>query len=101
VAVEKVPPQIPVRFVDVTREAGMGMRPLSSDHADPYALGPGACFFDFDNDGKLDIFLSDNGAQAGMSLYDNLGAGRFEDVTKPSGLDPTGHGFACTAGDYD
>jgi hypothetical protein len=101
VAVEKVPPQIPVRFVDVTREAGMVMRPLSSDHADPYALGPGACFFDFDNDGKLDIFLSDNGAQGGMSLYHNLGAGRFEDVTKPSGLDPTGHGFACTAGDYD
>src|SRR5258706_10443560 len=101
VAVEKVAAAIPVRFVDVTSEAGIAMHPLSSDHADPYALGPGACFFDFDNDGKLDIFLSDNGTQGGMSLYHNLGAGRFEDVTKPSGLDPTDHGFACTAGDYD
>jgi tetratricopeptide (TPR) repeat protein len=100
-APQKVPPQIPVKFVDVTKEAGIVMQPLSGNHADPDGLGPGACFFDFDNDSKLDIFLSDNGTQGGISLYNNLGAGRFEDVTKPSGLDPSVHGFACTAGDYD
>ena len=62
---------------------------------------PGACFLDFDNDGKIDIFLTDNGAQGGMSLYRNLGNGKFEDVTKQAGLDPKMHAMSCTAGDYD
>ncbi len=36
-----------------------------------------------------------------MSLYHNLGNGKFEDVTKKAGLDPTLHGISCTVGDYD
>src|SRR4029077_3091363 len=36
-----------------------------------------------------------------MSLYHNLGNGKFEDVTRKTGLDPTAHGIGCTAGDYD
>ena len=36
-----------------------------------------------------------------MSLYHNLGNGKFEDVTKQAGLDPAIHGVSCTAGDYD
>ena len=36
-----------------------------------------------------------------MSLYHNLGNGKFEDVTKKAGLDPTLHAIGCTAGDYD
>ncbi len=100
--VEKVPPSIPVRFVDVTQEAGLitkGSRRTGSDLAS--TLGAGACFLDYDGDGKLDIFLPDNGAEGGMSLYHNLGNGKFEDVTKKAGLDPRLHGIACTAGDYD
>ena len=54
--------------------------------------GPGACFLDYDNDGKIDIFLADNGAQGGMSLYHNLGNGKFEDVTEKAGFDPNVHG---------
>ena len=64
-------------------------------------LGPGACFLDYDGDGKPDIFLPDNGPQGGMALYHNLGAGKFEDVTKKAGLDPAVHAIGCTAGDYD
>src|SRR5438876_126704 len=36
-----------------------------------------------------------------MSLYHNVGNGRFEDVTKQAGLDPVAHAIACTVGDYD
>ena len=104
VAVEKVLPQIPVRFVDVTSEAGI----LSHPHTAPpneipnaYKPGVGACFIDYDNDGKIDIFLPDNGTQGGMSLYHNLGNGKFADVTKQVGLDPEIHGQGCTVGDYD
>jgi tetratricopeptide (TPR) repeat protein len=100
--VQKVPPQIPVRFVDVTGSAGLQTKSsyaISKDLAS--YLGPGACFLDYDNDGRPDIFLPDNGKDGGMSLYHNLGNGKFEDVTKKAGLDPTLHGIGCTAGDHD
>src|SRR5580698_8926275 len=101
-APEKVPEQIKVRFVDVTEKAGMVARANSATSGDPgFLAGPGACFLDYDNDGRPDIFLSDNGKEGGMSLYHNLGAGRFEDVTRKVGLDPSLHGVSCTAGDYD
>ncbi len=99
---EKVPPAIAVRFLDVTKEAGLitkGSRRISNDLAS--TIGPGACFLDYDGDGKLDVFLPDNGAEGGMSLYHNLGGEKFEDVTKKAGLDPRLHGISCTAGDYD
>ncbi len=99
-AVLKAPAQIKVRFVDVTAEAGIVSK--SSDKSDfNQQLGPGACFLDYDNDGKIDIFVADGGAQGGMSLYHNLGNGKFEDVTKRAGIDPSLHGMGCTAGDYD
>ena len=99
-AVLKAPAQIKVRFVDVTRGAGIVSKP-SDTSAFNQALGPGACFLDYDNDGKIDVFVADDGAQGGMSLYHNLGGGEFEDVTKRAGIDPSLHGMGCTAGDYD
>jgi tetratricopeptide (TPR) repeat protein len=97
----KVLPQIPVRFADVTAEAGLSSKSLSKANDLAGSLGPGACVFDYDGDGKPDIFLADNGPQGGMALYHNLGNAKFEDVTKKAGLDPSLHAIACTAGDYD
>jgi tetratricopeptide (TPR) repeat protein len=96
----KPPAQIKVRFVDVTKEAGLPSMP-SALPGFVDGAGPGACFLDYDNDGKIDIFLADDGAQGGMSLYHNLGKGKFEDVTKKSGIPANVHGVGCTAGDYD
>ncbi len=101
-AVEKVPAQIPVKFVDVTKEAGLTSRPSVRPTKDGASFaGPGACFLDYDNDGNVDLFLPDNGTQGSMSLYHNLGNGKFEDVTKKAGLDGYGPAISCTAGDYD
>jgi len=101
-ALEKALPQIPVRFVLATEMAGLVSKPSATTSNDLAAfLGPGACFLDYDGDGKPDIFLPDNGPLGGMALYHNLGAGKFEDVTKKAGLDPTVHAVGCTAGDYD
>jgi len=98
----KVPPQIPVKFVDVTLKAGLGTKVAPAIRNDAASsLGPGACFLDYDNDGKIDVFLPDSGTQGGMSLYHNVGNGRFEDVTTQAGLDPVAHAIACTVGDYD
>jgi tetratricopeptide (TPR) repeat protein len=96
----KPPPPIKVQFVDVTAQSGLTSKPSGASDLNQ-RLGPGACFLDYDNDGKIDIFVADDGAQGGMSLYHNLGNGKFEDVTKKAGIDPTLHGVGCTAGDYD
>src|SRR4051794_5207007 len=80
-ATAKVPPQIPVKFVDVTKQAGL---PVSGLQYGSFSFGPGACFLDYDNDGKIDIFLSIGGE--GMVLYHNLGNGSFQDVTKQATL---------------
>jgi len=100
----KPPAQIKVQFVDATKEAGIltnpGPPPVYTVKPS-FQQGSGACFFDYDNDGKIDLFLSDNGAQGGISLYHNRGDNKFEDVTKQAGLDPTMHASSCTAGDYD
>jgi tetratricopeptide (TPR) repeat protein len=93
-------PQIKVQFVDVTKQAGIaGQSSKKFDDITSF-VGPGACFLDYDADGKIDIFLADSGSQGGMALLHNLG-GTFEDVTKRAGIDPTLHGIGCTAGDYD
>jgi Flp pilus assembly protein TadD len=98
--VQKVPVQIPVRFVDVTEAAGLKTKASTAKDITSYP-GPGACFLDYDNDGRPDIFLLDDSKEGGMSLYHNLGNSKFEDVTKKAGLDPALHGIGCTAGDYD
>ena len=93
----KVPPQIPMKFVDVTKEAGIS----SITGPQLNGFGPGACFLDYDSDGKIDLLISDNGSQGGISLYHNLGNGKFEDVTKRAGLNPALRAIGCTAGDFD
>ena len=97
-AVQKVPPQIPVKFVDVTKAAGL-----------PVALGQfapgvaGACFIDYDGDGEPDVFLAEGGSVGGAALFHNLGNGKFEDVTQKLDLkNPIAQQvMGCTVGDYD
>src|ERR1700688_1762123 len=98
----KAPAQIKVRFVEVTKEAGIVSGPTSPDLGAPWeTFGQGACFFDYDGDGRIDLYLADGGKGGGQSLYRNLGGGKFQDVTASAGLDPTLHAVSCTTGDYD
>ena len=64
------------------------------------SLGSGASFCDFDNDGKLDVFLVNCGGK--HALYHNEGFGKFKDVTARSGLGlAPSLGMASIWGDYD
>lgn len=80
-------------------------------------MGPGVALFDYDNDGRLDVFLV-NGAPLGdptpkgtvpqktdpsywNRLYHQKPDGTFEDVTEHAGLQGVGYGFGVAVGDYD
>jgi len=84
-------------FSDVTAEAGINWRHFNGVSPDRHlieTMGGGVGFFDFDNDGWLDIFLLNGGeTPRGKSdqplqnaLYRNLGNGKFQDVATEAGL---------------
>jgi tetratricopeptide (TPR) repeat protein len=98
-AVLKAPAQIKVQFVDVTKEAGLPYQPSAWRGVGEFGTS-GACFLDYDNDGKIDVFLANTGWHGRAALYHNLGNGRFEDVTAKAGLGEQAV-TACTSGDYD
>lgn len=66
--------------------------------------------FDYDNDGKPDIFLlnggtleamKNNGKMPHSALYHNLGNWKFEDVTDKAGISNERWGMGVAVGDYD
>lgn len=97
-AVADVPAAIAVRFAE---EASPFVSKSSGAGATEIAASTGACFFDFDGDGKPDLFLVSGAADGASHLLRNLGNGRFEDVTQAGGIHLTGNGFGCAAGDFD
>jgi Tfp pilus assembly protein PilF len=90
----QVPAEIPVRY-----DAEPLQKLVNGAEKDTGTGSSGACFFDFDGDGRVDLFLV--GAGGGKSrLLRNVG-GRFEDVTEKAGLGGIGSGWGCAAGDFD
>ncbi len=74
----------------------------------PETMGAGGLFFDYDNDGNLDIFLVNSGSllasehdTATNALYKNSGDGTFTDVTQMANVGGRGYGMGCIAADYD
>jgi hypothetical protein len=99
-------PPSPPWFVDVTEQVGLDFThdagPLGSWFM-PQAIGSGAALFDFDGDGRLDIYLLQNGGAQGATnrLFHQLPSGRFEDVSAGSGLDIRGHSMGVAIGDVN
>jgi len=110
----------PGQFVDVTGVSGINFQYKSSHTTRKYlieTMGAGVALFDYDNDGRLDVFLV-NGApledptplgtipkKTGPSywnrLYHQKADGTFEDVTEKAGLEGEGYGMGVAVGDFD
>jgi hypothetical protein len=65
---------------------------------DAGAIGAGATFADYDNDGDQDLYVVNQGPDR---LYRNDGTGHFTDVTSEAGLGDPGVGPSASFGDYD
>jgi len=107
-------PASPVTYVDVAKQAGLTTVNVwgGVEHKDYIieAKGSGIAFFDYDQDGWLDIYLTNGlrlnttyapGEAPTSHLYKNNRDGTFTDVTARSGLGRSGWNVGVCVGDYD
>ena len=101
-----------LRFTDVTARTGIRFRHEDGRSGARYfleTLGAGAAWFDYDQDGDIDIYFVNGADLPGREsdvtptneLYRNDGDGIFTDVTDKAGVGDMGYGFSCAVGDYD
>jgi hypothetical protein len=102
-----------VSFVDVASPSGLDVTTIfGGEHKNKYLLettGCGVAFYDYDNDGWLDIFLVNGSRLEGFPagheptshLFKNNRDGSFTDVTAKAGLAHAGWGQGVCVGDYD
>ena len=108
------------KFTDITSIVNINFEYVASHTSKKYlieTMGSGVALFDFDNDGRLDVFavnaapLSDPVAKGTIPekagpkywnrLYHQKIDGTFEDVTEKAGLQGVGYGMGVAVGDYD
>jgi hypothetical protein len=101
-------PAAPAWFVDVTAEVGLDFvhdpGPVNNSFFMPQIVGAGAALFDFDQDGRLDIYLLQSGGPDSASknrLFRQGPDGRFTDVSQGSGLDIAGYCTGVAVGDVN
>jgi hypothetical protein len=106
------PPEAPPRFTNTAPADGLDFRHINGGTPDRHLLeimGSGGLFFDYNDDGWVDMFLVDGGslvdpkvdATARDRLYRNRGNGTLEEVSASSGFTHAAYGMGACAADYD
>jgi hypothetical protein len=101
-----------IHFTDVTDAAGIHFKHTNGRSGRLYfaeTAGSGCAFLDYNNDGKLDLFLVNGTRLPGFqgkgpfysALYRNDGKGQFTDVTQQAGLAVECYGMGVAVADYD
>jgi len=105
--------ELGLSFVNIARESGLNAKTIfGGEHKNKYLLettGCGVAFYDYDNDGWLDIFLVNGtrlegfpaGSEPTSHLFKNNRDGTFTDVTAKAGVAHSGWGQGVCVGDYD
>jgi len=78
------------QFENITESAGVGLA---------NRICVTASFADFDNDGDQDLFVTT--VRTGNVLFENMGNGKFKDITAQAGLAYSGHSSGAVFFDYD
>ncbi len=100
-----------VQFVDVAEEVGVVAQNVSGDSEQTYLVDSmmgGSAFFDYDQDGDLDLYILNGSKVVGFpdqehprnTFYRNE-RGKFVDATDEANLGDAGWGMGCAVADYD
>jgi hypothetical protein len=97
--------------VDITKTAGIQFLHHNGSFGKkflPETMGSGCAFFDYNNDGWVDLFLVNStdwpnhrSGSHSCRLYRNNQDGTFTDVSRETGLDVELYGMGVAIGDYD
>jgi len=103
----------PIRFREVAQQAGLDFvlqnNPTPRKHMIETMAG-GLAAFDYNNDGKIDIFFTNGAAIPSLEkdspkffnrLYRNDGGMKFTDVTLEAGVAGAGYSMGAAAADYN
>ena len=102
-----------IRFTDIAARAGVDHVVRNSETPNRYQIEPmiaGVALFDYDNDGRLDLYLCNGATIPGLEksderfsnrLYRNRPGLVFEDVTDRAGVRGAGYSMGVAVGDYD
>ena len=105
----------PIRFADATEASRIGFVHTDGSSGRRYLVEPlsaGVATFDYDGDGRIDLYFpngallpgaepGDSGSPPRHALCRNLGAGVFRDVSLAAGIDCRDYGLGVVAGDVD
>ena len=102
-----------INIVNITASVGLNWSHNAGRSTHKYlpeTVGGGGGFFDYDNDGDVDILLIDSGSLSDISknkpnneLYQNDGHGKFTDVSSEAGLTAIKgiYGIGAVPGDFN
>lgn len=102
---------VKIGFTDITAQAGITFKHVASPEKKYIveSMSGGVAMFDYDNDGKLDIFLVNSlsvdlvksKGKTKSHLYHNEGNGKFTEVGEKAGVSDVGWGMGVAVGDYN